>query len=91
MDACALNWSKVPEPQDLSHDELAVAAGLAEVLACRSGQAPPAWTERVEAATEPVMLVPSAGPRMRERLAREAPEPLRRRNVYAPADFLVQV
>lgn len=49
-------WSEVARP-DLGPLELAVAAGLAEMLAARAGQAPPTWTTFVPAAPEPVYLL----------------------------------
>jgi hypothetical protein len=81
-------WSCVPRPAGLGLDELAVAAALIELLAERDGQAAPGWTASVGAASRPMCLVRNAGPRMRKRLETESPEPLRRRNLFAPSDYL---
>jgi hypothetical protein len=69
---------------------MAVAAGVTEVLAAQSGQSPPAWTARVVAAPEPIFLVRAAAemPRLRLSCEEDGPEPLRRRGVYAPPEFL---
>lgn len=82
-------WSEVARP-DLGPLELAVAAGIAELLASRSRQAPPAWTVSVPAAPESVYLLRAAAalPRLRRLCETEAPEPLRRRRIFAPPEFL---
>jgi hypothetical protein len=83
-------WVDVVRPQDLSPEELAIAAGIAELLASRSGEPPPAWTADVLPAPEPVYLVRAARhfPRLRQLCEQEGPEPLRRRRVLAPPEFL---
>jgi hypothetical protein len=83
-------WAHVPRPDGLEGVALAVAAGIAEVLAARAGEAPPAWTATVDAAPEPVFLVHAARhmPRLRRMCEEEGPEPLRRRRLLAPPDFL---
>src|SRR6185503_3605746 len=55
-----LEWSKVPRPSGLDQTEMAVAAGLAEMLADRARQAPPDWAASVLPAPEPVWLVRAA-------------------------------
>lgn len=83
-------WTRVPAPRDLDPTASALAAGLTELLASRAGQAPPAWTAKVPPAPERVFLVRSAArmPRLRESCEKEGPEPLRRRGLLAPPDFL---
>lgn len=85
-----LVWTSVPAPRDFDPLGLRVAAGVAELLAARAGQAPPPWTSAVEAALPPVYLVKAARtmPRLRELCEREGPEPLRRRGILAPPEFL---
>ena len=83
-------WTSVPAPRGLDATASALAAGVTELLASRAGQAPPAWTATVPPAPERVFLVRSAAkmPRLRESCEREGPEPLRRRGLLAPPDFL---
>jgi len=83
-------WSVVPAPLNLTPSQLAVAAGVAEMLASRAGQAPPSWVRDVPASPHRVLLVRSAQtmPRLLRLCEEEGPEPLRRRNILAPPDFL---
>jgi hypothetical protein len=86
----ALDWSSVEPPMDLTPSQMAVAAGIAELLAGRAGQPPPAWTNRVPASADRIVLVQAAMtmPRLLRLCEEEGPEPLRRRNILAPPDFL---
>lgn len=85
-----LDWSSIPKPTDLDAVGLAIAAGIAELLASRAGQQPPSWTKTVSAAPRPFLLVQAAAfmPRLRQMCEIEGPEPLRRRALLAPPDFL---
>jgi hypothetical protein len=85
-----LVWSKVPRPSGLDETESALAAGVVELLAGRAGQAPPNWTAAMPAAPRSLFLVRSAAtmPRLRAACEQEGPEPLRRRGLLAPPDFL---
>jgi len=85
-----LVWDQVPAPTALDSTGMAVAAGVAELLASRAGQPPPPWAAAVPAAPAPVFLVRAAArmPRLRRACETEGPEPLRRRQLFAPADFL---
>jgi hypothetical protein len=85
-----LDWGSVPRPADLDALGLAIAAGVAELLASRAGQPPPPWTNAVPAAPQPFLLVRAAGwmPRLRRICEVEGPEPLRRRALLAPPEFL---
>lgn len=80
----------VGRPLGLNPREEAAAAGIVEMLATRSGQAAPAWTARVGKLPEPVFLVAGADrmPHLRALCAASGPEPLRRRNVLAPPEYL---
>lgn len=94
-----LVWASIPEPTDLDPVGLRVAAGVAELLAARAGQAPPAWSGAlmeqrdgtVEATLTPIWLVKGARtmPRLRRLCEEEGPEPLRRRGILAPPEFLM--
>ena len=83
-------WTDVPRPVGWSALELAVAAGIVELLASRSNQAPPSWTAGVGRAPDPVYLVRAAErmPRLRHSCETEGPEPLRVRRIFAPPEFL---
>jgi hypothetical protein len=80
----------VPLPVGFSAVELAVAAGVVELLASRADQRPPPWTTAIDEAPDPIYLVRAAEtmPRLRRSCETEGPESLRRRRVYAPPDFL---
>ena len=82
--------SDLPQPPGLSATGLAVAAGVAELLAGRMGQAAPPWTAAVPACPEPLYLVEAAAtmPRLRRLCETGGPEPLRRRRLFAPPEFL---
>ena len=85
-----LIWTHTPRPVGWGALELSVAAGVVELFASRSRQAPPSWTATVGAAPEPLYLVRAAEvmPRLRRSCETDGPEPLRVRQIYAPPDFL---
>ena len=85
-----IRWDACARPSGLDQREMAVAAGLAELLAARGGTAGPSWAAAIGAHSEPLFLDPGieALPRTLEHAKREAPEALRKRNLYASADFL---
>lgn len=69
---------------------LTAAAALAELLALQLGQEPPDWTKDVGGLPEPFFVM-SLGEKpgfTRALCLAEAPEPFRRRNIFAPANFL---
>jgi hypothetical protein len=79
-----------PAPVTEDPDVRVVAAGLVELLADRCGQPPPPWAAEVGGMREPRFLVESAKtmPRLRRLCEAESPLPLRRRGLFAPANFL---
>lgn len=86
----SITWAEMPRPVGWTPLELAVAAGVVELLASRAGQRPPSWTAAIDEAPNPVYLVRAAEtmPRLRNSCEIEGPESLRRRRVYAPPEFL---
>lgn len=82
--------SDAPAPDSSDAAVLVVAAGLVELLAERRQALPPEWTRRVGAAPTPIFLVRAARrmKRLRHLCETEAPQPLRRRNLLAPPDYL---
>jgi hypothetical protein len=85
--------ASVPRPLTEDQQVLATAAALLELLAERAGQPGPSWTRGVGPLTEPVFLLEAATrmKRLRALCESEAPEPLRKRKLYAPPDFLTFV
>jgi hypothetical protein len=77
-----------PETDDLNI--LAVAASLIELMADRLHQTPPAWTKDIGTLPEPLHLLASAQEMKQLRILCEtqSPEPLRKRGLYAPPNFL---
>jgi hypothetical protein len=69
---------------------LAAAAALIELFALRQHQAAPDWSKTVGPLPEPFFLLKSAETLQHLRVLCEtqAPEPLRRRRLYAPPNFL---
>ena len=85
-----IRWSEVARPPGLDAERLAVAAGVVELLAERFGQQSPSWTVEVGESPRRIYLVRAAQsmPRLRQLCEREGPEPLRRRRIMAPPEFL---
>jgi hypothetical protein len=85
-----MRWGECAQPKGLTDRELAIAAGLAELLADRAGVSPPQWTRSVGPQAELVVLDPGleAMPRSFARARVDGPEPLRKRNLIALPDFL---
>lgn len=82
--------SEVASPATTDARVLATAAALAELFALRQKQAPPAWAQVVGGLAEPLYLVAAATrlKRLRQLCEAESPEPLRKRGLYAPPNFL---
>jgi len=85
-----LQWATFGRPSGLDSREMIVAAALAELLAGRAGVAAPSWTASIGANREPLFLDPGiqSMPRSLARTRSDAPEALKKRNVYALPDFL---
>ncbi|MDP1624601.1 MAG: hypothetical protein Q8L64_02410 [bacterium] len=85
-----INWSLISRPKTNDFHLLALSAALAELLASRQKQEPPSWTKEIGALKEPFYLLQSAEKMKRLRLLCEtqSPEPMRRRQLYAPPNFL---
>ena len=77
-------------PNSRDQRVLALSAALVQLLAERLGQRSPDWTGQVHALQEPLYLLRSAAtmPRLRRLCEEQSPGPLRRRNLFAPADYL---
>ena len=84
------DWTAVGEPRGLDPLEIAVAASVVEMMAERQGARPPSWTAAVPPAPTRLFLVRAAEslPRLRRLCEAEGPEPLRKRRLLAPPDFL---
>jgi hypothetical protein len=80
----------VSRPQTEDQAILGIAAGLIELLAQRNEQAAPDWSRTIGAMPEPFILLEAAlrMKRLRALCEAESPEPLRKRGLYAPPDFL---
>jgi len=83
----------IPKPEMHDAISLTVAAALLELFSLRTQQAAPDWTQQVGPAEEPRYLLRSVTTmrRLRDLCRDAAPEPLRRRRLYAPPDYLVFV
>lgn len=78
------------QPECGSHTLIVIAAALVELLAERMSQPAPAWTARVGSLDTPFFLVTAAKTmkRLRHLCETEAPLPLRKRNLFAPPNYL---
>jgi hypothetical protein len=85
-----LRWQECERPSGLDDRAMTIAAGLTELLATRSGEQPPMWTIAVGTNAEPVFLDPGIEkmPRTLAFTKANAPEPLRKRNLFAMPNFL---
>jgi hypothetical protein len=83
-------WDHYEQPTGMTDRELAIAAGLVELLAEREGVPPPPWTRKIGPQQELVILDPGLEqmPRSFARARAFGPEPLRKRNLIALPDFL---
>ena len=66
----------------------ALAAALAELLAQEHGQAPPPWTAEVGPVPTEIFLASRSSDAARKRLRAHSPQPLKQRNLFAPAKYL---
>ena len=88
--ASSPRFDKCDPPDCADPSILAVAASLVELLASRRGQSAPGWTKSVGAVDRPLYLLKSAEsmPRLRQLCDEESPEPLRKRRLFAPPNYL---
>jgi len=82
-----------PPPSSRDPKVRAVAAAIIELLAARLNECALVWTVTVEPLSEPLYLVQAASrsQSLRARVERESPEPLRRRNMFAPQSYLEMI
>jgi hypothetical protein len=82
--------SEQSRPETNNPVVLAVAAALLELFSLRINQPAPNWTHEVGPLDQPIYLLKSASHmrRLRDLCRDAAPEPLRRRGLYAPPDYL---
>jgi hypothetical protein len=82
--------SQLSRPTSSDPRVLALSAALIELLALRQGQLPPTWTQSIGALREPFYMIASVDhmTRLRELCETQSPEPLRKRRLYAPPNFL---
>jgi hypothetical protein len=80
----------VPPPESRDPRVQSVAAALVELLVQRRSQASPEWSAGFGPLSEPFHLLEAATrmPRLRAQCETESPLPLRKRNLYAPSNFL---
>jgi hypothetical protein len=85
-----LPFPDVPRPETDDLRVLTVAAAVVELLATRAHQKPPAWVADVGTLDEPffVMRLSPKEVYTRNLCLTEAPEPLKRRNIFAPPNYL---
>ena len=85
--------AEIASPTVHDPEVLAMTAALLELFAERTNQPAPAWTRIVGALPSPVYLLQAAKTmkRLRELCHDFAPEPLRRRNLFAPPNYLEMI
>jgi len=85
-----MTLADVARPQTEDESVLAMSAALLELLALRTGQPPPSWTAAIGPIKEPFYLLKSVAymKRLQQLCRQESPIPLRKRNFYAPPDYL---
>jgi hypothetical protein len=82
--------TECPKPETNNPQILSLAAGLVELLATQWKQIPPPWTKEIGGVSEPFFLAKHADDmkNLPSLCETESPEPLRKRNLYAPPNFL---
>ncbi len=82
--------NKLARPSSRDPRVLALSASIVELLAARQGKEPPAWTKEIGALNEPFFMIESAAhmKRLRELCETQSPEPMCKRRLYAPPNFL---
>lgn len=84
------SFQDIPRPASQDASLLSIAAGLIELLAQRQHQQPPAWAADIGPLPEPFYLLETAlhMKHLRALCETQAPEPLKKRNLYAPPNYL---
>jgi hypothetical protein len=84
------SFQDIPRPASQDARLLPLAAGLVELLAQRHNQQPPAWVREIGPMPEPFFLLETAlhMKRLRELCETQSPEPLKKRKLYAPPNYL---
>ena len=85
------SFTDVPKPSDATYPELVVSAALLELFALRRGESAPHWTAQIGGLASPRFLMggyEKKYPYLADVWQSEAPEPLKRRNLFASAEFL---
>ena len=82
--------AEIVQPETDDPQVLALTASLLELFAQRTHQPAPAWTLQIGPVEQPIFLLEAAVHmrRLRDLCQDAAPEPLRRRRLYAPPDYL---
>jgi hypothetical protein len=82
--------AEIDQPETTDPVLLALTAALLEMFAFRTFQPAPSWTQQIGPVEQPIYLLKAAAHmrRLRELSHDAAPEPLRRRRLYAPPDYL---
>jgi hypothetical protein len=82
--------AKIAKPMIDDERLLATSASLIELFAERLNQEVPPWTKTIGPLAEPFFLLKAAEQmkRLRVLCETEAPEPLRKRRLYAPPNYL---
>ena len=79
-------------PKEVSYEVLVISAAMLELFAERRGEPPPAWTTEVGGVPQPGLFLMGGYekkyPRRGERWRQESPGPLKRRNLFASAEFM---
>jgi len=85
-----ISLSQQEKPDWSDHRLLVIQAALLELLAKRWQQVPPAWVAEVGSLEEPLFLVKSAlqMSNLRQLCETQAPESLKKRNIFATPNFL---
>ena len=82
--------SDLPRPASADPRLLSMAAALVELLAARRQQPPPPWASEIGPLPEPFFLLEASErmQRLRALCETQAPEPMRKRRLYAPPNYL---
>ena len=82
--------AEIAQPATDDRVVLALSASLLELFALRTHQPAPAWTQQVGPVDQPIYLLRATAHmrRLRDLCRDAAPEPLRRRRLYAPPDYM---